>query len=211
MELKCSWCKETKTETDFLKRIASEPYSQSNVRCCRECNAAKNRTRYKNPVVRNKQLAATKNWVSRNRDKVNAYGQVWISKHQANLKARSRVGYLIRHGYWKAQPCCICGATEGLEAHHDSYAKQHWDVVRWLCKDHHEAWHSIIDERKREITTAPLAEADELYRQHDEILREVRVMRERAKQLLVNADAISLEAWSEVQQYADARFASFVT
>ena len=211
MELKCSWCKETKTETEFLKRIASEPYSQRNVRCCRECNAAKNRTRYKNSVVRDKQMAANKRWAGAHRERVNAYNQMWNGKNPSQMKARNRIGYLIRRGYWKAQPCCICGATERVEAHHDSYAKPHWEVVRWLCKDHHEAWHSIIDERKREITYVPLAEADELYRQHDEILREVRVMRERAKRLLVNADAISLEAWSEVQRYADARFASFVT
>lgn len=52
---------------------------------------------------------------------------------------RRRTGYAIKKGKLIRQPCEVCGDLKS-EAHHDDYSKPL--IVRWLCKDHHEEWHT---------------------------------------------------------------------
>jgi hypothetical protein len=41
-----------------------------------------------------------------------------------------------------SKPCSQCG-HEKAEAHHDSYLREDWRNIRWLCRACHEAWHSV--------------------------------------------------------------------
>ena len=202
MDYKCKWCNEIKPEEQLIRRNTKEPYSESNIRCCRACNQARNRQRYKDPEIRKKQLEANGKWRKENPEKMGAYAKDFLERRPNNLKARSKVGYMIRRGYWTAQPCEVCGATEGIEAHHDSYAEAHWTTVRWLCKEHHEKWHQNLDPVKNPILEEPLAKVAQLRAEHDAVQHQMSVLRRKALELKKEADDIEFEAWSAVQKAA---------
>lgn len=51
--------------------------------------------------------------------------------------AQLMVTAAIASGELKKKPCCICGSTGRVEAHHEDYSKP--NVIAWLCpKDHRE-------------------------------------------------------------------------
>lgn len=56
-------------------------------------------------------------------------------------KARTMVSNRIRRGQLERQPCEVCAATEGVQAHHDDYSKPL--DVRWLCRKHHGEVHRV--------------------------------------------------------------------
>jgi hypothetical protein len=151
MQLFCSWCGSGKPEHEFVKRKASEPYSQKNVRCCRECNLARNKERFHtDPEVHRKQAEATKRWAKKNPESVRLSHQRYCDKHDVKRKAKDAVKHEIRMGRIVREPCEVCGMTTKIEGHHDSYEPARWLDVRWLCRDHHKAWHSILDPLKAE-------------------------------------------------------------
>jgi len=53
--------------------------------------------------------------------------------------ANKKIKRFIDSGRLKRLPCEQCGKYG--QAHHDSYAKENWLNVRWLCQDHHAEWH----------------------------------------------------------------------
>lgn len=57
-------------------------------------------------------------------------------------KAHIAVGNAIRDGRLVRKPCERCGATVGVEAHHDDYSKPL--DVRWLCPKHHMELHAKL-------------------------------------------------------------------
>jgi hypothetical protein len=54
--------------------------------------------------------------------------------------SHAAVGKAIANGRLVRQPCEVCGKPG--QAHHDSYYPERWLEVRWLCGDHHKAWHA---------------------------------------------------------------------
>jgi hypothetical protein len=54
---------------------------------------------------------------------------------KARAFARSRASWATHFGKLKRQPCEECGATEGVERHHEDYTKPL--EVQWLCPTHH--------------------------------------------------------------------------
>lgn len=60
---------------------------------------------------------------------------VWRLKKNAKNAAQ----YAIAKGTLTRLPCEKCGRKS--EAHHDSYEKEKWLSVRWLCPVHHKEWH----------------------------------------------------------------------
>ena len=202
MEYTCKWCNEIKPEHDFIRRDPKAPYSDSNIRCCKSCNQARNRERYKDPDIRAKQLKANGEWRKANPDKMGVYAKDFIARNPNNLKARSKVGHMIRRGYWTQQPCEVCGSSDYVEAHHDSYAEAHWTTVRWLCKQHHEEWHQHLDPLKAPILEEPLAEVVRLRDEHDAIQRQMADLRKQAQAIKKQADEIEFDAWSKAQKIA---------
>ena len=149
MQLLCTWCSSLKPEKEFVKRIAKEPYSQKNVRCCRDCNRAKNKDRYHgSPEIHRKQAEATRRWSIRNKDKVRASHKRYEARNDVKRKAKQQVRTAVKNGRLERLPCAICGTKQEIHGHHDSYEPENWLDVRWLCRDHHKAWHRILNPLK---------------------------------------------------------------
>ena len=63
-------------------------------------------------------------------------------RHPTHIKANSKVSTAVRWGkIVRPNECSNCGCQCKPEAHHDSYEKSQWLVVRWLCKSCHAAHH----------------------------------------------------------------------
>jgi hypothetical protein len=210
MDLLCKWCKEIKPEDLFIKRVTSEPYSQSNVRCCRECSAAYQRERYKNPVIKAKQLRATKAWLKAHPERVEGYTRKFLEKRPNNLRARNKVAHNLRRGYWKKKPCEVCSSMTQVEAHHDSYAEPHWETVRWLCKDHHEQWHQRLNPVKNQILEEPIVRVEKLRDEAAELQKQITAMRDRHRDLHAQANALELSTWNKVIEAAQPMFDEFL-
>jgi hypothetical protein len=56
-------------------------------------------------------------------------------KHLARVAANDAVKFRRM----KAQPCEVCGVTDGVQKHHDDHGEAL--NVRWLCGEHHGAVH----------------------------------------------------------------------
>lgn len=67
----------------------------------------------------------------------------------AQRSAHKAVEQAIKSGKIDRQPCCVCGAHDGVEAHHEDYTKP-LDVI-WFCVQHHK-------ERHKELRKLPPAE-----------------------------------------------------
>jgi hypothetical protein len=100
---------------------------------------------------------------------------------------------------------------EGVEAHHDSYAPAHWEIVRWLCKRHHESWHQRLDPHKKGLLGVDLLKVDELRKEGVEYLHQIKVLRERYRVCMEQASALELSAWSKVMETAEPMFQRFLT
>lgn len=64
-------------------------------------------------------------------------------KYPEKYRARTAVGNAIRDGRLIRLPCEVCGHPK-TEGHHDDYSRPL--DVRWLCKEHHEAFHHSLEE-----------------------------------------------------------------
>src|SRR5574337_213362 len=208
MQYLCKWCGETKDESEMQRRNAKLPYSIGNIRSCKQCNTTKNRIRYKDPTIRAKQLAANATWKEANKERHDRLVADWQKRNPSNTKARNRIGYLLRHGLIQRMSCVICGDPE-TEGHHDSYAPEHWDDVVWLCKDHHEQWHSVIDPMKRSVIGEPIEKAQEMRRQAAERMKALNKERDAINALKAEADEIEAAAWRQVMRVARDSFPDF--
>lgn len=79
----------------------------------------------------------------------NAHQRVWRPSHRflsdeqrAKANARSMANVYQRRGLLKLKPCEECGATDGVQKHHDDYTKPL--EVRFLCKSCHLKEHGVI-------------------------------------------------------------------
>ena len=64
----------------------------------------------------------------------------WRMGNPNHRKAVYFVKNAIRDGRLIRKPCEICGDISS-EAHHNSYEKEDWLNVKWLCKKHHVQLH----------------------------------------------------------------------
>jgi hypothetical protein len=209
MDLLCKWCKEIKPEELFIKRARSKPFSQSNVRCCKQCQALYQQRRYSQPKLRAKQLRANAAWRSAHPEKQREYEKQFAADRPNQLKARNRVAYNLRRGYWSKRPCEVC-SNVNAEAHHDSYAEPHWETVRWLCKDHHELWHQRLDPVKNQILVEPLVTVENLRDEAALIQQQITALRDRHRELHAKANALELSTWNKVVEAAQPMFEEFL-
>lgn len=66
--------------------------------------------------------------------------RAWAARNPEKRRAYEKVKDALRRGDLVKKPCEDCGNPK-VEAHHDSYVRSQWLVVRWLCPVHHKAWH----------------------------------------------------------------------
>ena len=206
--LRCNWCKEEKPDHLLVRRDAAKPYTQPNIRNCKQCQAAYAKHRYARTDVRSKQLRANAAWRKAHPEKQRQYEKQFAADRPAQVKARNRVSYLLRIGLWQRRTCEICGLPE-TEAHHDSYAPAHWETVRWLCKEHHERWHQMLDPIKGEIAAESLAKVLQLRDEAKAVQAEITRLRARFQELHTEANANELATWNKVVEIAEPMFANF--
>jgi hypothetical protein len=74
-------------------------------------------------------------------DKARAKFADYCSKNRPKRRASDALHYAKKIGVIIPEPCEVCGSGKS-EAHHDSYLREDWLTVRWLCRLHHKAWHA---------------------------------------------------------------------
>lgn len=138
-KFECKKCKESKPREDFYDAVNSRGFDSS----CKECRKLK---------IRNSRDV--------NIDYVRAYdrerGKLPHRKEQSATNTRKRRkdpdGYMAAHnavsralknGKIERMPCCMCGTTEKIHAHHDDYSQPL--NVMWLCVVHHKSRHSFLE------------------------------------------------------------------
>ena len=66
----------------------------------------------------------------------------YIASHNAVARA-------LKSGKIERLPCCMCGTTEKIHAHHDDYLKPL--EVMWLCVTHHKSRHAFLEYIEQDI------------------------------------------------------------
>jgi hypothetical protein len=121
---KCKKCGEEKEESTFYK-------SRND---CKECVKK---------MVRANRLAKIDYYREYDRARGNrqpsSYLKDYRERNPNKYRAHNIVNNSIRDGKLFAEPCCVCGSTVSVHAHHDDYSKPL--NVRWLCAAHHKQWH----------------------------------------------------------------------
>jgi hypothetical protein len=134
-EKQCTKCGEVKSLDEFATQSALRGGRRY---ACRQCVSNYNASQ----KVRGIQAS----YNAKNKPKVTA--------HLALNKAKRR-GVII------PEPCEVCGSGKS-EAHHDSYLREDWLNVRWLCRLHHKAWHSEHGEGRMPVADGiALAESNQ--------------------------------------------------
>jgi len=63
-------------------------------------------------------------------------------KGRAQMRAQLTINNAKIRGEIRPLPCEICEEKKS-QAHHDSYKREDWKNVRWLCLKHHREWHKF--------------------------------------------------------------------
>lgn len=161
--LTCRKCIETKPLEAFTTSAKSK---NGKINLCKECGrlAAKNyykrnrgkKIEYskkysktsKGYSVRLKYLNSAREIINKRvRENTTTEQRAAIRRKQNELypqkyKARSVLRTALCRGIIQKEPCCICGSTKAIEAHHTDYNKP-IDVM-WMCRSHHRAWHRVF-------------------------------------------------------------------
>jgi len=136
---KCSRCGIVKDESEFHIRKASKDGLTAS---CKVCLSEYDKLRANNPNRVAARLAYSKTEAgiaSGNKAK-----KKWIASNPNKRKAQQMVNNAIRDGKLFKEPCCVCGATKNIHAHHDDYLKPL--NIRWMCARCHHRWHSLHGE-----------------------------------------------------------------
>lgn len=66
----------------------------------------------------------------------------WVASRPWMKRAHHAVRDALLRGEIKRQPCCVCGRTDQVAAHHDDYSAPLG--IQWLCPAHHRARHAAL-------------------------------------------------------------------
>jgi hypothetical protein len=73
------------------------------------------------------------------------YQAIQRARHPEHKKARQAVYEAIKRGdLLKPTRCEDCGQEKPLQGHHESYEKEHWLEVRWVCRKCHRKIHGDL-------------------------------------------------------------------
>lgn len=148
------------------KRIKQAEYDEKNIEAKRKRGRERMAERRKNPKERGVLLEATRTWRSNNPEsskesstKSNLKWRETSPERYADVSRRAtkkyresnkerhvahmRLGAAILSGRVVKPTCCDrCGFNGRLDGHHDSYLKEHWYDVTWLCRKCHKKEHN---------------------------------------------------------------------
>lgn len=135
---KCCDCGIVKPLSDYYKckRCRCKLCEAARVRKHRAANVE--RFRDYDKQRRSKELLTPEEWEAHIRKRYD-YTVKYRETNPKKLRTHQAVARAVGKGTLIPKPCEICGEVENVHAHHDDYAKPL--VVRWLCSEHHIAWH----------------------------------------------------------------------
>jgi hypothetical protein len=145
----CTYCRECKRakKAEYRSRNkekiskSDKIYKANNKE---KINAASRARRVRDPLPHR---VKSKAYYLRNKEKVAIAKAKWSRENKEKRSASYAVNTEIRAGRMKpAEQCEMCGDVGTLDGHHDSYDKDRWLVVIWLCKPCH-VW--LHGERRR--------------------------------------------------------------
>lgn len=80
---------------------------------------------------------------SRNKDRARAYNKAYMERFPQKIKAKDAVRYAIKSGgLTRPDRCEMCGGIREIQGHHDSYDRDRWLIVTWLCRSCHQFLHA---------------------------------------------------------------------
>lgn len=129
----CFKCNETKPLTEYYKHAAMK---DGHLNKCKLCAKKDVHLHRHESTSREKILAYDR---ARGSRQTLQKLQEYRAKYPKKYKAHSIVNYAIKSKKLFREPCQICG-NENTHGHHDDYDKPL--NVRWLCAEHHHAWHA---------------------------------------------------------------------
>lgn len=133
---KCSDCKKEKTLDSFHKLKGGFQYM------CKDCHQRYYKNRYPNKRQAILEISSQYRKSEKGKSVMRKCIEEWRERNPLKRKAHIAVTNAIYSGRLKKKPCEECGKTRNIDAHHDSYEKEHWLDVRWLCKEHHIKFHN---------------------------------------------------------------------
>jgi transposase-like protein len=77
------------------------------------------------------------------REKHRASTRRWLINNREKKQAQTAVATAIEQGKLTRGACEMCGSGHRVHGHHDSYAKEDWLNVRWLCQSCHLRLHAL--------------------------------------------------------------------
>ena len=139
MGLKVCWyCESLLRFADFNKKATTPDGLQ---RRCRSCQNKHNLSDYY--THNDKRIAKSNEWHSNNPDKVRvAVRRSSAMRDPARKAAQTASSLAHRRGEIAADDyCSVCGRDDALQMHHESYEKDKWLDVKWLCDRCHRIVH----------------------------------------------------------------------
>lgn len=145
MKYICKYCGVEKNVEEFRKNYSKGPYEPWNLRKCKGCAHDDYLERSSDLGSREALKNASRDWKSNNKSRHAEINNRWYQNNKHKARAGAKARYAIVTGNLTRLPCEVCGISDGVHAHHDSYENGKELEVRWLCKDHHKLWHVVLD------------------------------------------------------------------
>ena len=145
----CNGCERTLPAVSF--GIAANYIGGRNPRCL-ECVAQYRRSGKEGMRL----LLAEKSraYRSSHKESTSAYHKRYRDSNPYRSRSRRAVRTAVERGELIKLPCEVCGSTTA-NAHHDSYERDKWLSVRWLCVKHHKQHHALMDRRALDGEVTP--------------------------------------------------------
>jgi hypothetical protein len=160
---RCANCKDWKPPSAFYKKkTAANGLGSSCILCVtpamakwyqgnkERVKAAGKKRNAERELLHPGRIAAVKReWRRRNPDKVAASVRKSRLKRPDESKACEKVRDAVKSGRLVKPECCeMCDSGRILDGHHDSYDRDRWLVVTWLCRKCHIWTHEKRREQK---------------------------------------------------------------
>lgn len=150
----CLACKEIKPAERFCKHKRRHNGLNS---ICKDCQKIQNDAYRANPEGLKKARACARRWNAANSERYRAnikrartenkaarvvYEKAYDKANPEKRLAKRAVQTAVQQGRLsKPKACEVCESSRPLDAHHDSYDRDRWLVVVWMCKRCHRWTH----------------------------------------------------------------------
>ncbi len=131
----CLKCAVEKSLNDFY---ADRRASDGRCGRCKKCHCRHISLSHDNDDFRERARAKF-----RDNPRLQVPSQKWAANNPVKRKAQKTAQYAVRTGRLVREPCCVCGTTDRINAHHEDYSRP-LDVI-WFCAKHHSQHHADLN------------------------------------------------------------------